>query len=285
MMVVKAKHSNRGVDLHTHTLASDGTWSPKSLVEAALARNVGVLSVCDHETTNNLNPVQVLAHKYGLRFIPGVEVAIEHKGAIYHLLLYGFNPENAKLQEMLRESRLKLWFKKQIMAAALRKIGYKLPGGTSPAGEGSTAPIYELACALVNENEALTFKHAWEICREIEPKIRVAQPAVKALAVGKAAGAIATLAHPGRGGAEISVASNETLRELVKSGLEGVEAYYSEHSHSETERLVNFAMEYDLLLSCGSDSHSAHKQLIPWSAELCRDLLECLSENPLARIA
>lgn len=280
-----ANYSNLGVDLHTHTLASDGAWSARSLVEAALARNIQVLGVCDHETTANLSAVRLMTRKYGMHFIPGVEVAIEHRGSIYHLLLYGFDPENEKLQALLAQSRQRLWRKKQVMAASLKRRGYKLPETNVNGEKSSTSPLNELAKELCSENPQLSFRQAWDLCRQVEPKMVTAQPARIALAVGKAAGAVAILAHPGRGGSEISVASNVTIKELVKMGLDGVEAYYSEHTPAETERLVKFAGAHNLLVSCGSDSHNAGRKPIPWNSTLCSALLNRLTEKTLALAA
>jgi predicted metal-dependent phosphoesterase TrpH len=224
-----------------------------------------------------------------LQFIPGVEVAIGHRGAVYHLLLYGFDPDNAGLQAMLEESRLKLWHKKQLMAASLRRQGYQLPEYPANTNPGSTSPVYELARELVaiGKNQPFTFPQAWELCRQVEPKNRaaLAQPAAKALAVAKAAGAIAILAHPARAGAEIASASDQTLLALLEMGLDGVEAYYPAHSPLETRHLVNFASRQNLLVSCGSDSHDERKKPVNWNTEFCRDLLELLLQNqslPLA---
>jgi hypothetical protein len=171
------------------------------------------------------------------------------------------------------------------MTEALKKAGYDLPNKKFFAEVGSTSPLYELASDLVSENRNLTFKHALEICRKIEPKMKVAQPAAKALSVGRSAGAITILAHPGRGGLDITVAHNETLKELVKIGLEGVEAYYPQHSIADTKRLVSFAEEHRLMVSCGSDSHSVHKKPIPWNSNLCGDLIDYLAEKDFALTA
>jgi 3',5'-nucleoside bisphosphate phosphatase len=269
--------SHQGVDLHTHTRASDGIWSPQSLVETALERKIGILSVSDHDTIQSLKPVQVLARKHGLRFIPGVEVAIELKNSVYHLLLFGFDPEDAALNAMLDDTRHRQWLKKQMMAEVLKKRGYNLPETDKNRYTDSTSPIYELASDLVSENEELSFAHAWDLCREVEPAFHVAQPAAKAINIGRAAGAIPVLAHPGRSGTEISAASDDTLKALVEIGLEGIEAYYYAHSPAMMEHFLRFAQKHRLVVSCGSDSHDDRRKPLPWNPELCRELLERLN--------
>ncbi|MEI7554223.1 PHP domain-containing protein [Candidatus Chlorohelix sp.] len=274
---------NRGVDLHTHTFASDGVWSPRSLVEAAVAKKIGILSVCDHETLSSLKMVGIYAKKNGIQFIPGVEIAIEHKGSVYHLLMYGFDPENAEINALLEETRLKHWHKKQIMRERLEMRGYKIAESPLDAITESISPIYELACSL--ENDELNFNQAWAICREVEPKYKIAQPAKKVLDIARNAGAITILAHPGRGGAEIAYASNRIILELVKLGLEGVEAYYHAHDTSEEERLVELATRHKLLVTCGSDSHDTKRKPIAWNPALCNQFLERLNIKPFSAAA
>jgi hypothetical protein len=102
------------------------------------------------------------------------------------------------------------------------------------------------------------------------------------LAVGREAGAIPVLAHPGRGGSEICAAPNEVLDEMVEMGLEGVEVYHYTHTTEMEERLTKFAHKNDLAISCGSDSHDEKRQPLPWHPELCRSLLERLEDSDLA---
>ncbi|MEI7554893.1 PHP domain-containing protein [Candidatus Chlorohelix sp.] len=273
MKSLEKLNAKPSIDLHTHTSASDGKWSPQDLINVAAAQKIQTLSVCDHETTANLKTLQLLARMHGIQFISGVEIAVEHRNKNYHLLLYGFNPESIKLQMLLKETRQKLLEKRQTMALSLLRKGYDLEGLTVAH---STSPIYELASALVEANTALTFRQAWDICRSVEPEMKVAQPLEKALAVGRCAGAVSILAHPGRGGAETAVASDEVLKEMAGMGLEGIEGFYSGHSQEETARLLQLGRKRNLLVSCGSDSHDEHKKPIAWNAELCRGLLERL---------
>jgi predicted metal-dependent phosphoesterase TrpH len=282
MIVLEKFKAKSGVDLHTHTTASDGTWSALELIKTAIAQKIQTLSVCDHETTANVKTLQLLARRHGMQFIPGVEIAVQHKNKNYHLLLYGFNPESLKLQTLLKESRQKLFEKRQIMTLSLLRKGYSLEEVT---GTHSTSPLYELATALVKQNPALTFRQAWDICRSIEPAMKVAQPLEKTLEVGRCAGAVSILAHPRRGGTETANATDEVLKEMVDLGLEGIEGFYSGHTQVETERLSQLGRKKKLLISCGSDSHDERKKPISWNPELCRDLLERLGIGANANAA
>jgi predicted metal-dependent phosphoesterase TrpH len=264
-----------GIDLHTHTNASDGNWSAQQLIKTVKEQGIQVFSVCDHETTANQKELAQLARQHNLRFVNGVEIAVEHRNKNYHLLLYGFQLENRSLQNMLEQTRQRLQIKKEIMGEALSKRGYYI---NRIKNSESTSPVYELATALVETNQRLYFREAWELCRAMEPEMSLAQPVEKALAIARNAGAVTVLAHPGRGGAEITVASDETLEELVELGLDGLEVYYSTHTPAETERLLRFSQKRNLLVSCGSDSHDENRKPYPYNSTLCLALLERLRQ-------
>ena len=63
------------LDLHIHTTASDGTWSPKVLIRNLLDNDIGIFSVTDHDTTENSSLMADELDDYDLRYIVGVEVS------------------------------------------------------------------------------------------------------------------------------------------------------------------------------------------------------------------
>ena len=85
------------VDLHIHTNASDGTWTPAETVAAVKLAGIGLFSVTDHDATGNVAPTARLAAAAGLAFIPGVEISATLAGRLFHILGYGVDPENEAL--------------------------------------------------------------------------------------------------------------------------------------------------------------------------------------------
>jgi predicted metal-dependent phosphoesterase TrpH len=276
-MVITNRLSEQGVDLHTHTQASDGIWTPESLIDIAVERGVQVISVTDHDTIQNVKAVETQAKAAGLDFVPGVEVTVDWKNSVYHLLLFSFDADNADLQTMLDDTQLRQWNKRQRMINALLSRGYDLHALEPVAYPGSgLLPVFELSRALVLGGEVADIAQARAVCREVDRDGSITQSVERALAVGLAAGAIPVLAHPGRGGSEICAAPNEVLDEMVEMGLKGVEVYHYTHTPEMEERLVKFAQKNDLAISCGSDSHDDVRKPLPWHPELCRSLLERL---------
>jgi predicted metal-dependent phosphoesterase TrpH len=76
------------IDLHIHTMASDGTWSPEELVENIKKAEIGIFSVTDHDSTDNVLQTADLAKADDLHFIPGVEINASRQNKYIHILGY-----------------------------------------------------------------------------------------------------------------------------------------------------------------------------------------------------
>src|SRR5687768_9128977 len=83
------------VDLHLHTLASDGAWSPAALVDHLAAEGFRVAAVCDHDTQRSVLEATRRAARRGIRIVPGVEVTTRWRDRQWHLLVYGIRPDRA----------------------------------------------------------------------------------------------------------------------------------------------------------------------------------------------
>ena len=90
------------VDLHIHTTASDGTWTPAELVEQALAVGLGALAVTDHDSVANVAEAAALAREVGLRFLPAAEICSTKEDLSFHILGYGIDITNKRLLELLQ---------------------------------------------------------------------------------------------------------------------------------------------------------------------------------------
>ena len=77
------------VDLHIHSTASDGTWTPPEVVAAALAAGLGAIAVTDHDSVANVAATRELAVAAGLKFIPGAEILFDERRFCFHILGYG----------------------------------------------------------------------------------------------------------------------------------------------------------------------------------------------------
>ncbi|HEX2911952.1 MAG TPA: PHP domain-containing protein [Chloroflexia bacterium] len=271
---VQLKTPGHGVDFHMHTIASDGAWTPEKLVETAAAQGLKLMTVSDHDTIKSVRPVAALAAKKGIDFIPGVEITVEWKSAMYHMLVLNFNPDDAALNALLDETEARVNAKKQEMIEGLQKRGFtlaKLQDLKRP--DGSYLPM-DIVRALHKGGEVPTFDMALNLGRQVGVDKVISQPIDRAIEVALKAGGTPVLAHPGRQEYGFTVATLETLREMVELGLAGVEVYHHSHQPADVERYRNFALQHKLVISAGSDSHGENRKPMPWNPELIRGLLE-----------
>jgi predicted metal-dependent phosphoesterase TrpH len=266
-----------GVDFHMHTLASDGLWTPEKLVETAAAQGLRIMTVSDHDTIKSVGPVKALTARYGIQFVPGVEITVNWKNAMYHMLVFNFDPQNVALNELLNDTEAQVTAKKQEIIAGLRKKGYTLAKLEDlKKADGTYLPM-DIARALHRGGEVTTFDQALNECRKLGLDRVCSQPADVALEVAVKAGGVPIMAHPGRYEYGFTVATLETLREMVELGMAGLEVYHYSHQPADVARYLEFARQNGLAISAGSDSHNESRKPTPWNPELASSLLERLN--------
>jgi predicted metal-dependent phosphoesterase TrpH len=246
------------------------------LVETAATQGVRIITVTDHDTIGNVEPVRLKAQAQGIGFVPGLELTVGWKDSNYHLLMFNFDSSNPHLNALLQDTQYRVLQKKERILNYLYKLGYKLHGLDQVRRPDGDFMLYDIPRALVCGNEVQNYDHAYSVCMGGGFDEIINQPAELGFEIGNMAGAVMVLAHPGRSDPGISYASDHVLEEFVEMGLSGVEAYHYSHGGDAIERLVRFARKRDLAISCGSDSHNEARKPMPWNPELCRSLLERL---------
>ena len=116
----------RKVDLHIHSTASDGTWTPQDLVDAAVGAGLGIIAVTDHDSTANVAETVRLAGERGIKCVPGVEVCSTKDDISFHILGYGIDLANKPLQELLAHNTHLLEQKDDDSVQLLIKQGWPL---------------------------------------------------------------------------------------------------------------------------------------------------------------
>ena len=116
----------RKVDLHIHSTASDGTWTPLDLVDAAVGAGLGIIAVTDHDSTANVAETVRLAGERGIKCVPGVEVCSTKDDISFHILGYGIDLANKPLQELLAHNTHLLEQKDDDSVQLLIKQGWPL---------------------------------------------------------------------------------------------------------------------------------------------------------------
>jgi len=244
------------IDLHMHTTASDGTFTPEELIERVSRTAIRTMSVTDHDTMAAVERATRAAQAYGITVIPGIEITAVHGGKDVHVLAYFLAESAPGLQTMLAEQRQNRTERAAEIARRLAALGVPidlaplLEGAARSGGKALARP--QIARALIQAGHVATVAEAFErFLSEDGPAYvphRGASPAqVVDLIVG--GGGIASLAHPGY------TKKDEIIPELVDAGLGAIEAYHSSHDASAEERYLAVADQYGLAVTGGSDYH------------------------------
>jgi 3',5'-nucleoside bisphosphate phosphatase len=261
-----ATTSAHGIDLHTHTTASDGALSPTELVDLAVERGVRVLAVTDHDTTDAID--SAIAHAGGrIEVWPGIEISSDIPGTEVHVLGYFLDRHQPELQSactQFRESRL---HRAEHMVEALNALGMRITWARVQeiAGGGSVGRPH-VAQALVEAGYVQTTREAFDlyIGRNGPAYVeRFKMSPEEAIRLVRAAGGLAVLAHPiyidpsksAGAGSATGFDLKGFVGDLVRSGIEGIESYYASYTPQQSQMMLDLAAEYDLIATGGTDFH------------------------------
>ncbi len=249
------------IDLHTHSNASDGEFSPSALVNLALETGISAMALTDHDTMSGLMEARQAAAAGGMTFIPGVETEVDFEPGEFHLL--GLNMRNypdGPLEDFLEEIRRRRVGRNEEMIALMNAGGLEITlEELDGIAGGEVTGRMHFARWLIDRGEARNVPDCFERwlgpgCPYYVPKHRPAlEDAVRAI---HASGGKAVIAHPmslwiswGRLG--------NYMPEWKEIGLDGIEARHSGASRREAVRLEELAEKNGMFITGGSDFHGS----------------------------
>lgn len=250
-------------DLHMHSTHSDGTDTPRRLVEMAAERGLGAIAVTDHDTTSALEEAKEAGRELGVTVLSGVEISVDHHGRTVHLLGYCFDSGVERLRAGLNTLLEGRNARNLCIIEKLNELGVPITyeDVVKEAG-GKVVGRPHFAAAMVKCGAVATTQEAFDQYLATGGRAYVdrLQFSLKdAVAMVREAGGVAALAHPKL----VRLGPNEDLDTLVKSladaGMAALECYYSTHTPEETELYVRMAEKYGLVATGGSDYHGANK--------------------------
>jgi len=247
------------VDLHSHTTASDGTFSPAQLVDEAKRAGVHILGITDHDTFSGFDQAVAPAREAGLELVCGIELSTKLHGNSVHLLGYFLRADGLgdfrtwirDLQASRRERNVRL-------VARLRELGLNITMEEAEARGGGMTGRPHFARLLVEKGYVSNMQQAFDEYLDESAKGYVTRREpqfAEAVEHIRDAGGIASLAHPVRLPEDLG----SVIVELRAAGLDAIEAYHSDHSPSQTALYLELASQHELLVTGGSDFHGAAK--------------------------
>lgn len=248
------------IDLHMHSMFSDGTFTPEELVEAGVRNGVTAMALTDHDTTAGVPRFLAAAAAAGMTAFSGVEVSADAGAGTMHILGYGVNPEDSGLIQHLKWIREGRDERNQEILRKLNALGMPLtyPDVTVHAGADVVARPH-FAQAMIAKGYVGNKREAFDrfLARgkpAYAERCRLAPEGT--FAVIRAAGGLPVLAHPFTLKLK-GVAFRNEIMALTAKGLGGLEVYYSEHSPERCRTYRRLADELGLIATGGSDFHGA----------------------------
>lgn len=253
---------NLECDLHTHSVFSDGTDSPKELVEKAIAQGLRVIALTDHNTIDGLFEFVDVAKKSSIDAVSGVEFSTEYNNRELHLIGLFINHEHyEKVTEYLSEACLAKEESNRKLIQNLYEAGYDVDYEElvkySSNNNINRAVVgqYLFDKGIINSvQEGFKTLLSKDKGYYIPPR----RPStIKTIRFIKSIGAIAVLAHPLLGFTMDEF--EKFLPEAIEAGLDAVETRYSLFSLEQQDYLIKIVKNNQLLESGGSDYHGNGK--------------------------
>ena len=258
----------RGIDLHTHSKCSDGTYSVKELMDYAHEKDLAAIALTDHDTVDGLDEASsyVKENYPDMEFVPGIEFSTVEEGKDVHIVGLYIDHHNEEFKKKLgqfidsRTVRNKKMCRKLSEEAGI-PISYEELTGSFP---GAVLTRAHYAKFMVDRGYAKSRnevfdKYIGDNCPYYVEREKISPE--EAISYVLEAGGVPVLAHP-----ILYHLSDRKLDALVarlkNAGLKGIEAIYSTYSPSEERQIKELAAKYDLLISGGSDFHGANKPKI-----------------------
>ncbi|MBI3595634.1 MAG: PHP domain-containing protein [Nitrospirae bacterium] len=255
--------TDRWIDLHTHSTASDGSLTPMELIRYAATKRLGALALTDHDCVDGLNEAVAEGERLGIEVIPAVELSADHPEGTMHVLGFfinrrheGFCSRLRRLQEARKERNPKIVQKLQGLGLNITYDEVVAASGGGQVGRPHFAKV------LIQKGYVSSMHEAFErYLKKGAPgyveKFRFSPQ--EAIAAIHEAGGVAVLAHPFTLYKEPSAMLDPLLGVLAGNGLDGMEVVYSTYSEEQSRYYRELAEKYHLLASGGSDFHGAHK--------------------------
>jgi predicted metal-dependent phosphoesterase TrpH len=254
------------IDLHVHTTASDGTLSPAALVRYAKDKGLRTIAITDHDTVEGIEEGLQEGRKLGLEVIPGVEVSVDFVKGTMHLLGYYIDHTAAELLEKLAIVQRARAERNLKIVEKLRGLGIDIDlTEIKVAPEHGQIGRPHFAYALVQKG------HAQNIQDAFDRYLRKGGPAYvekfkfspqEAMHFIIKAGGVTVLAHPFTLNQPQQKDLEDVIVKLKAQGLDGIEAYYPEHSEGQTKVYRALAKKHGLVFTGGSDFHGFNRDKV-----------------------
>lgn len=243
------------IDMHVHTTASDGQYTPSEIVNMAATAGLSAVAITDHDTTAGVAEAIRQGQMIGIEILPGIEISTVAEGQDIHVLGYYTNNADVHWQQRISELRDTRMNRNAILVQKLNALGIELTlEEVIAAADAATVSIGRphFAEVLIQKGYAASKQEAFDKYLG-EKGAAFVQPLrihpEEAFRWIREAGGVCVIAHPG-------IYNNDALVDrLLEAGPDGIEVYHSDHTKEQENRYLQLAQQKGLIITGGSDFH------------------------------
>ncbi|HJW93630.1 MAG TPA: PHP domain-containing protein [Thermoanaerobaculia bacterium] len=244
--------------MHTHTYHSDGTRSPREVIDLAREHGLDIVAISDHDNTAAFFEIHAHAEAAGVTLVPAIELSCIYDGIDVHVLAYAFNPTDERIEERLRGFRASRHRRGYAIVDRLRSLGYNISAErVDQLAAGGAMGRPHVARALVEAGYVSSVSEAFD------KLLGTGKPAFidkerfridEAVALIHDAGGVTSIAHPSHYPNHF-----ELVPTLLDQGIDGVEVFHPDVPDDHRERFTQIARFRGKMITGGSDDHGTVK--------------------------
>lgn len=253
------------------------------MVNLAKQQGISILAITDHDTVDGYIAAKPQADNIDLKLIPAVEITTNFAGRECHLLAYDVDVENTGFLHFLASQRTIRKSRATAIVGKLNRMGFDLEMDEVKAESGkATISRNHIAAAMQRKNIVTTKREAFD--RYLHSKgpayVQNEYPdTLDVISLVHEVGGVSILAHPGKS------YIYQDLKEMKDHGLDGLEYLHPSHSWTLQKKYKEYAVNYGMLLTGGSDFHGTRAHEVDYLGTICVDLhrVEALLERASGR--
>jgi predicted metal-dependent phosphoesterase TrpH len=250
------------VDLHLHSICSDGSLTPTEIVNTAANIGLTGIALTDHDTLEGVAEAATVAADRRIRFIGGTELSVLWKDQSMHMLVYFLDPAPGPLQDRMEDLRISRHQRNHHISEILQKLGLavSMDEVTAEAGGGVMGRPH-FAGVLIAKGYVASVPEAFDRYLANGRPAYVSRKrlgAEEAIELSRESGAVPVIAHPHT----LNLRAEEFatgFADLVDHGLGGIEAYYGEYTPTMRSRIATICADLGIVATGGSDYHGMYK--------------------------
>ncbi len=248
------------IDLHVHSTASDGSFSPQELVKLAKTQGLSAIAITDHDTVSGFALAAEAGQLMGIEVVPGIEISTKYGGPI-HILGYYVDVNSEKLKPVLEWVVQDRDMRNMKIAEKMAADGIPISYDKMRQRFGEVIGRPHFARILVELGLARNTRDAFD--RYVEKGQKYYMPRnflsiERSVEIIREAGGVPVLAHPFQYKRD-DAGLRDILEHCMEHGLMGMECRYSGYTQEQSAYLEALADEYGLLKTGGSDFHGISK--------------------------